>query len=244
MKIGDKVRFLSEVGGGTISGFQGNKIVLVEDEDGFEIPTPINDVVLVGNDDMSEAKIKSLEQTKEEQEEGKSKSIKARLSDHADMAADEKWDEEEEPDYDPADNFIPQPREREGGNTLTAYLAFVPTKPRELNNTDFESYMVNDSNYYIHYIYMVGNGKEWRCKSVGEIEPNTKVFMEQFSYTDLNDLTETCVQLFAYKADKPFERKPALDVRIRIDATKFYKLNTFRENDFFDSPALLYAITV
>ena len=63
MKIGDKVRFLSEVGGGTISGFQGNKIVLVEDEDGFEIPTPINDVVLVGNDDMSEAKIKSLEQT-------------------------------------------------------------------------------------------------------------------------------------------------------------------------------------
>ena len=90
---------------------------------------------------------------------------------------------------------------------------------------------------------MVGNGKEWRCKSVGEIEPNTKVFMEQFAYTDLNDLTETCVQLFAYKADKPFERKRALDTRIRIDATKFYKLNTFRENDFFDSPALLYAIT-
>ena len=53
MKIGDKVRFLSEVGGGKISGFQGNNIVLVEDEDGFEIPTPINDVVVVGNDDMA-----------------------------------------------------------------------------------------------------------------------------------------------------------------------------------------------
>lgn len=64
MKIGDKVRFLSEVGGGTISGFQGNKIVLVEDEDGFEIPTPINDVVLVGNDDMSEAKIKAWSRQK------------------------------------------------------------------------------------------------------------------------------------------------------------------------------------
>ena len=32
MKIGDKVRFLSEVGGGTVSGFQGKNIVLVEDE--------------------------------------------------------------------------------------------------------------------------------------------------------------------------------------------------------------------
>ena len=243
MKIGDKVRFLSEVGGGIISGFQGNKIVLVQDEDGFEIPTPINDIVLVGNDDVAKAKIKSLEQTNEEQEDGKSKSIKARLSDSNDTATDEKWDEVEEPDYDPADNFVPQPREREGGNTLTAYLAFVPTKVLELNNTDFESYMVNDSNYYIHYIYMVSSGKEWQCKSVGEIEPNTKVFVEQFSYNDLNDITETCIQLFAYKVVKPFERKPALDTRIHIDATKFYKLNTFRENDFFDSPALLYAIT-
>ena len=36
MKIGDKVRFLSEVGGGRVSGFQGKDIVLVEDEDGFE----------------------------------------------------------------------------------------------------------------------------------------------------------------------------------------------------------------
>ena len=34
MKIGDKVRFLSEVGGGTVSGFQGKNIVLVEDADG------------------------------------------------------------------------------------------------------------------------------------------------------------------------------------------------------------------
>ena len=42
MKKGDKVRFLSEVGGGKVAGFQGKNIVLVEDEDGFEIPMPIN----------------------------------------------------------------------------------------------------------------------------------------------------------------------------------------------------------
>ena len=38
MKIGDKVRFLSEVGGGIVKGFQGKDIVLVEDADGFDIP--------------------------------------------------------------------------------------------------------------------------------------------------------------------------------------------------------------
>lgn len=242
MKIGDKVRFLSDVGGGIISGFQGNKIVLVEDEDGFEIPTPINEVVLVGNDDMAKAKIKSLETTVEEETQDQSKSIKARLSDQNDKA-DADWNATEEPDYDPADNFVAPPKEREGGNKLTTYLAFVPTKPKDMQNTEFQSFMVNDSNYYVHYVYMVGTGKEWTVKKVGEIEPNTKVYLEQFSYTDLNNISESSVQLFAYKYDKPFERKPALDVHIHLDATKFYKLNTFKENDFFDEPALLYAIT-
>ena len=53
MKIGDKVRFLSETGGGFVAGFQGKDIVLVEDEDGFQIPTKITDVVLVGDEDYS-----------------------------------------------------------------------------------------------------------------------------------------------------------------------------------------------
>lgn len=243
MKIGDKVRFLSEVGGGKISGFQGKNIVLVEDEDGFEIPTPISEVVLVGNEDMTTAKIKNLEQQQKEVEEGEVKSIKARLADHG-GSTDADWDALEEIDYDPSDNFVAPVKEREGGDKLAAYLAFVPNSIRELANTKFSSYMVNDSNFYIHYIYMVKEeGNKWNCKSVGEIEPNTKLYIEEFAYTDLNNLQDAAIQLFGYKLDKPFELKPALDVKIRIDATKFYKLNTFRENDFFESPALLYPIT-
>ena len=46
MKIGDKVRFLSDVGGGKIAGFKGD-LVLVEDEDGFQIPTLKNEVGVV-----------------------------------------------------------------------------------------------------------------------------------------------------------------------------------------------------
>ena len=50
MKIGDKVRFLSETGGGRISGFRSGNIVLVEDEDGFEIPTQKSEIVVVESD--------------------------------------------------------------------------------------------------------------------------------------------------------------------------------------------------
>ena len=57
MKIGDKVRFLSEVGGGRVSGFQGKDIVLVEDEDGFDIPMAVKDVVVIDNDDYSSERV-------------------------------------------------------------------------------------------------------------------------------------------------------------------------------------------
>ena len=44
---------MSEVGGGVVAGFQGKNIVLVEDEDGFQIPTSITDVVVIDNDDYN-----------------------------------------------------------------------------------------------------------------------------------------------------------------------------------------------
>ena len=51
MKIGDQVRFLSEIGGGRVAGFQGKNIVLVEDEDGFQMPMLKTEVVVVGEED-------------------------------------------------------------------------------------------------------------------------------------------------------------------------------------------------
>ena len=47
MQIGEKVRFLNEVGGGVISGFQGKDVVLVKDEDGFDIPMLRSQVVVI-----------------------------------------------------------------------------------------------------------------------------------------------------------------------------------------------------
>ena len=40
MKIGDRVRFLNQTGGGIVVGFNKKGWATVEDEDGFEIPVP------------------------------------------------------------------------------------------------------------------------------------------------------------------------------------------------------------
>ena len=53
MKVGDKVRFLSEVGGGVVKAFKGKETVLVEDEDGFEIPMLVRECVVIDTDDYN-----------------------------------------------------------------------------------------------------------------------------------------------------------------------------------------------
>lgn len=232
MKIGDKVRFLSESGGGVIAGFQGKNIVLVEDEDGFQIPTPINDVIQVIDDDYSTGKVVGSTLPKPT-------SVKNALTSSAPD------DEEETIDDDPSTkeiSFRAPAEERKGGNLLSCYLAFVPMDMKDMTHTRFESYLVNDSNYYVRFTYLSAEGNSWKLKSSMEVEPNTKEFIEEFGKEDLNDLGHVAIQLLSYKRDKSFMLKPTIDVQFRIDTVKFYKLHTFQENDFFELPALLYTI--
>ena len=221
MKIGDKVRFLSEVGGGRVSGFQGKNIVLVEDEDGFDVPMRISEVVVIGEEDYDTRHV-----------------VEAKAQAAAATAQEEK-------DEEPADRpvtFRAKPEERRGGDKLSAYLAFVPMNVKELTDTRFESYFVNDSNYYMRYVYMTAEGNAWQVRATGEVEPNTKEFIEEFGREELNTLERSCLQVIAYKRDKHFLLKPAINAQVRIDPVKFYKLHTFRENDFFEQPALIYTI--
>ena len=153
MKIGDKVRFVSEVGGGKVAGFQGKEIVLVEDEDGFQIPMRTTDVVVIGAEDYDTRHVVEV----------KSRGKK-----------DEGLTTDEEQDTEPADSpitFKPPVEERRGGDKLSAYLAFVPIDIKELSDTRFESFLVNDCNYYLHYVYMTSEGNSWQVRSSGEVDP-------------------------------------------------------------------------
>ena len=209
MKIGDQVRFLSEVGGGRVSGFQGKNIVLVEDEDGFEIPMLMQDVVVVP--DAEEVKKEVKREVKEE--------VKMEVK------VDEK-----------PITFKPKPLERREGERLNLYLSFLPDEVKEISSTGFESYLVNDSNYYMQVSLMSAEGASWRLRFSGIIEPNSKLFVEAFDRSQVNDLERLCIQTIAWKQDKPFSLKPAITTELRLNLTKFYKLHVFHPNEFFGEP--------
>lgn len=245
MKIGDKVQFLSDIGGGKIAGFQGKDIALVEDEDGFQIPTPISDLVVMSSgDEYSSSKSVQKKSGVEDSVESAdpdtfNMSVKAKINA---FSADAIEDEEE---YDAADRDITykaKVEERKGGNVLNLYYAFVPEDVKNFSKSTFACYLINDSNYYVHYLYMSIEGQSFKLRGEGELEPNTKVYIESFALDQLNEIDRVRFQLLSFKRDKDFVAKPVCDVQFRIDKVKFYKLHTFQPSEFFDEPALLYPV--
>lgn len=245
MKIGDKVRFLSEVGGGIVTGFQDKNTVLVQDEDGFDIPMLIRECVVVDTNDYNIAKVNTGTRSKNllsgPYGSGFTGGTEASSRFRSQKADTDKYAFDDDEDDKPV-TFVPKPTERREGDILNVFLAFVPVNPKEMMTTSFEAFLVNDSNYFINFAYMTAEGANWRVRFQGTVEPNTKLFMEEFERGSLNEMEHVCVQCFAYKQDKTFLLKPAVNVEIRLDTVKFYKLHTFQPSDFFEEPALVYDI--
>ena len=129
----------------------------------------------------------------------------------------------------------PEPKEEKveetpEGERLNVYLAYLPVDPKAFQQCGYETYFVNDSNYYLFFNYMNRTNNSWTSRYNGIIEP------------ELNDLERICVQLIAFKNDKPYSLKNAVSVELRLDTVKFYKLHCFMENDFFEEDALIYPI--
>jgi hypothetical protein len=142
----------------------------------------------------------------------------------------------------------PEPKQEEikivetiEGESLNICLAYLPIDPKSMQ-TAFEAYFVNDSNYYLFINYMNRQNNSWLSRYNGLIEPNTKIFMEEFGKEELNNLERVCVQLIAFKKDKPYSLKNAISVELCIDTVKFYKIHCFMENDFFEDDALIFPV--
>lgn len=238
MKIGDKVRFLSEVGGGVVTGFQEKDIVLVEDADGFDIPMPVRECVVIETDDYN-VPTPAARAAKKRLENQSAARTDAATTEASSSALGSGWKAEHP--VKPQVSVYRQP-EVKGGDVLNVYLAFVPEDIKALSTTPFEAYLVNDSNYYMYYTYLSAEGKSWTTRSHGLLEPNTKFLLEEFEKSELNDREHVAVQLVAFKDNRAFAMKPAVNVEIRIDTVKFYKLHTFRQTDFFETPALMYDV--
>ncbi len=237
MNIGDKVRFLNAVGGGRITGFPDKNLVLVCDDDGFEVPTLRSEIVVVETDNYNFQRAATSSKAAEPVAEIAPTSIKAALSRHHSA------DQSEEDDVDPADlnlTFRARPLERRGGDQLNLFLGFLPIDTRQLTTTRFEAYLINDSNYAVRFALMTQRNALYWLRHEGVVPPNQKLLLETFGHDDLPEWERLTLQAFAFKEERGFALKPAFNLTLRVDGTKFYKLHTFGQSDFFHESVLLF----
>ncbi|GAD08458.1 recombination and DNA strand exchange inhibitor protein [Porphyromonas crevioricanis] len=227
-RTGDRVRFLNAQGGGIVRRIVG-KVAYVEDTDGFEIPTPLKECVVVDEKDSFMPSYKPP------------KTSEVSTAPNGKMSPDTKPAQKEEIDtlVRPQLRTIAPIRRNDKLNVL---LAFVPMDEKQLGQKPYELYLINDSNYTLSFLYSLSEGSGHRLRAAGTIEPNMQIFVEEIAPSEVNELERIRLQLLAYKVNSGFEPKPALSVELRIDGSKFFKLHSFVENDFFDEKALLYNI--
>ncbi|MDE6283713.1 MAG: DUF2027 domain-containing protein [Muribaculaceae bacterium] len=223
-KIGDIVRFLSSTGGGTIVKIDG-QIAHVEEEDGFVTPVLLKELVVVTP-------------------AGESAGSGTRDAFGGTMQAAQRREAERQSKFVPTvmpEVERPQPVvETPTGDRINLVLAYQPVEIKHLTTTTYETYLVNDSNYYLYFTYLSrADGDEgWTTRFAGVIEPNIQLFIEELDRDQIGLLDRIAVQYIAFKRDKQFTLKAPVAIERPLDVTKFFKLHCFHDNPYFDTPVI------
>ncbi len=217
--IGCKVRFLNDVGGGEVIRFLDKRTAIVRTFDGFEIPTLISELVVV--EPASDLQLQNTPYQEIGQDVSdhkiKSKTTDLKRTETAKETVDSK------------------------GDDISLILALVPSNPSNLQQSNFDLFLVNDSTYRIFYVLSFVTNQMLSPLSSGILQPDTKILVKQLSPEDVGKLQVVNLQALYFKniTFKPFQPEY---YEIELNPIKLYKRGNFVPNDFFDTDA--YIVTI
>ena len=229
VKTGDIVRFLNTTGGGIVTKVEG-RLAYVE-EDGFETPVLVSEVVVVMPAGAADA-----------QKKGPSLMFDQKAFD-AGRAKEPAHNAKEVRAEAPAPAELPV-EETGHGDLLSLTLAFEPSDPKRLQEATFNAVLVNDSNYFLNFTFLGrrSDAKGWHTVYQGSVGPNELIDLATYTHLSLNDIERVALQAVAYKKDKDFELQAPVSATRRLDLTKFHKFHCFRSGLYFDTPVLEFPL--
>ena len=175
LNIGDNVRFLNEIGGGIIVKIdEQTKMVYVQDADGFEIPVLPQECVVVNN-----VKENNFPIAAKEENPLPTTSSSTNIT----------------------EKKVLQIIETPEGEELNVVLAFVPCNIKTLQTTNYDCYIINDSNYQLFYNIASISGTKARSLANGQIEPNMQEQIATITKDELNDWEKIRTQVIPFKLE-------------------------------------------
>lgn len=216
VKPGDVVRYLNDVGGGTVLRIEGNMAIV--DDEGFETPVLVRECVVVGQaappKPASRSSVTAV-----------APSPKAKAPEVAPPQPElTSSDIEETPE----------------GDSINLVVAFEPADIKHLSMTTYDAYLVNDSNYFLYFtlLHRASDQEQWATLYAGIVEPNIQLLLAEIAPDDLPAMDHVAVQYIAFKRDRDFKLKAPGAVEYKLDTTKFFKLHCFKESIYFDLPVI------
>ncbi|QZE15040.1 DUF2027 domain-containing protein [Halosquirtibacter laminarini] len=216
IRIGDKVKFLNDIGGGTVVSIESSKMVNVENEDGFEIPVMVNELVV--SNAMQEADLS-------EEEEDENVAIEE----------EEDWRYQEElPDLK---GFV-EINVQEDNLDPEYYMALIPNAPESPIHKGLQLFLVNDSNHTLLFHFSKQDGSYYETIETGTLEPNMRFNLMEMKERDFEKKPTFAFQVIPFRKRNQ-ELPPFLHREIAIDPVKLHKKGAFVSNEFFTKDAHL-----
>ncbi|MDR3095217.1 MAG: DUF2027 domain-containing protein [Bacteroidales bacterium] len=166
---GDKVKFLNDVGGGTVTQVE-DKTVLVQNDDGFEIPVHASQLLKTEAAQAEATPFQTIQQTDPEPVED---------SDCIDLSSAENNDN--------------------GGVTVNVWVAFTASK-KKTGETVYDLYLINDCSYQFMYVAAMVKEGAFRGIQAGRLEEENIIHLTSISGIDLKNISRFDFQILFFKA--------------------------------------------
>ena len=241
IKVGDTIRYLNASGGGVVKRIE-RGVAWVEGPDGFELPTPIHECVVVDSRDTfvpayKPPVVKRQEPVAQQPQLDKSKAPAA-------TPTTPEVVEEAEQDLSFVAPLSKGPWfDRSGGEQLQVHVAYLPVSYEHFGQSPYETYLINESTYHLLFTYSTTTSAGgYKLRSAGVLEPDMRVLVEEFDASEINDHAVSHFQFIAYKPERTYRSMPPVERQVRMDVVKLAKRHAFRENPFFDEDALVIPV--
>jgi hypothetical protein len=211
---GDRVKFLNDTGGGIISRVRDAKMVIVETEDGFEIPVPASELILV-------------EKSKDQDLTGAG-SFKRTDSRNENVGKNR---QEDEPVMDM--QSIGELDEDSPGLPERNLLLALSGNER---SGELEAWLINDSGLNVLYVMLLKQDDLYTNIKTGLIEADTKIFIANISREQINSFISLRLQAVFFRKGT-YDPVPPSQMEYALDPAEIFAAGSFVINDFFDEKA-------
>jgi hypothetical protein len=220
-KIGDKVKFLNESGGGVVSKIISPKMVNVMIEDGFEIPVLTSELLKIELDAPVDSPVHMF-----------------REDFHADLKPAEKIHH-----YEEDDRNIPLTHNKAKGTVSDGiYFAFIPHDQKWLITGLLDVYLVNNTPHDILYsIFLEKDEGGFIGFDYGSAEPSSMVLLQTLERDQLNQWEKGILQVLFHPEEDSKLLAPG-NSGFKIKLPRFYIESSYKDSGIIAGKSVLVSL--